>query len=1038
MNCAFCLCLTSPRDFVKPMSLVMDDHGSQPHPRSSGLRVSTKSKAPSPPGLKKLDSPGFSQWYPGNPHLTMDQKENLIDKDLSLVVVLPGGEEKMTTVHGSKPLMDLLVTLCATYHLNPSSHTLELVTTNKKNTKLKPNALIGTLDAEKIILKPKGEDKNKKTGPQMPEATVRMVINYKKTQKTILRVNPRVPLAEHLPAICEKCEFDIETTVLLRDVQSLAPLNLSNSLNDYAIREVYARDTKGRTASPVCPASPTHAGTVMPGKDKTQKEEENKGLFSKFRKSKKKSDQATTASAPASPVLVSKPRPLSMALPSSNSSPLSSPTIPTDAPKKRRAPQPPILVSQSCPTDLSERRRLNSEPNTQLDSDQMVGLSRGSSAESSLKRTKRKAPPPPTTPSAPVQETVPLDENLQGGAVTNTLEEIMEQEETTASLMSATASDTQGEDSSLNMSADVSLHSPSPDTDVLSTMSVECNGEDHSHDLSSDGNQLQSTVNDSATLTDVWTTDGTDQSEMADTNGGPCQAENVSQQPMCEESTPESVEGDCSTVPSSLPLPVMQDAEAQASVQSNTETLWEQTDRLESPVATSPSHPTGEDAQVQTDFTPLPVPPEQHMDIEVPSTVNAPAFESAGKIDMATLTEELDTPDLKHALSHTSETSSCQDSTPSAPATTKASSIYATNSEPKPKPSNELTRDYIPKVGMTTYTIVPQKSLEKLRYFEVALTLETPLAAPEEGLNVGSLQLVESTVPKEQTEVSKEKSELHSTTPREDLLTSTTTTTTTQDTVNGTIPESIQSSSPTSSPKADDRISSSADGASQAGSPAEVKEMKIPPATKPKPGSFRLAQHKKKPGYYVTSAAEKSLSATTGSSQREAQGSADRAQLPPPPLPPPMQCKEETTGATNVELSPKGDDKNVAIMRMTRQSSLPCREPSSGLSLEKLRSFAAPRPYSPATPSRFAQAVSSAVKRSQSLSHRPKSPHSPVSPLLSPTASHSSVIESKGLSKIKDGQNKEMDSDEGSTLQRVEDEPQSFSATVQMEGESSP
>lgn len=168
--------------------------------------------------------------------------------------------------------MDLLVTLCAKYHLNPSSHTLELVTANKKNTKLKPNALIGTLDAEKIILKPKGEDKNKKTGPQMPEVrlstwhlhkhycvpimlsdgfcflqpTVRMVINYKKTQKTILRVSPRVPLAEHLPAICEKCEFDIETTVLLRDVQSLAPLDLSCSLNDYAIREVYARDMKGK------------------------------------------------------------------------------------------------------------------------------------------------------------------------------------------------------------------------------------------------------------------------------------------------------------------------------------------------------------------------------------------------------------------------------------------------------------------------------------------------------------------------------------------------------------------------------------------------------------------------------------------------------------------------------------------------------------------------------------------------------------------------------------------------------------------------
>lgn len=44
----------------------------------------------------------------------------------------------------------------------------------------------------------------------------------------------------------------------------------------------------------------------------------------------------------------------------------------------------------------------------------MSGFSRGSSAESSLKRTKRKAPPPPTSPSAAVQETVPPDEKLQG------------------------------------------------------------------------------------------------------------------------------------------------------------------------------------------------------------------------------------------------------------------------------------------------------------------------------------------------------------------------------------------------------------------------------------------------------------------------------------------------------------------------------------------------------------------------------------------------------------------------------------------------
>lgn len=63
----------------------------------------------------------------------------------------------------------------------------------------------------------------------------------------------------------------------------------------------------------------------------------------------------------------------------------------------------------------------------------------------------------------------------------------MEQEETPPSVMSATAGDTQTEDSSLSMSADVSLHSQSPDTEIVSTASMEGSGEDQSRDLSSDG-----------------------------------------------------------------------------------------------------------------------------------------------------------------------------------------------------------------------------------------------------------------------------------------------------------------------------------------------------------------------------------------------------------------------------------------------------------------------------------------------------------------------------------------------------------------------
>ncbi|KAM4608565.1 cordon-bleu protein-like 1b isoform 2-T2 [Polymixia lowei] len=1008
--------------------------------------VSTKSKAPSPPALKSLESPGFSQRYPGYPHLTMDQKENLIEKDLSLVVVLPGGVENITTVHGSKPLMDLLVTLCAKYHLNPSSHTLELVTANRNHIKFKPNALIGTLEAERILLKPKGaEDKNKKTGPQMPEATVRMVINYRKTQKTILRVNPRIPLSELLPAICEKCEFDTATTVLLRDVQSPGPLDLSNTLNDYAIREIYARDTKDQSPSPVCPASPSHSGTVTPGKDKDQKEKENKGLFSMFRKSKKKSEQAMTASAPASPVLVSKPRPLSMALPSANSSPFLSPATPTDVPKKRRAPQPPILVSQSCPLDLSARQRLHSEPDAQPDSDQMSGLSRGSSAESSLKRTKRKAPPPPTSPSVVVPDNASPDESSQGVAATNTLEEIMEQEETTASVISGTVSDAQGDDSSLNLSADVSMDTPSPDAEMLIPSSIEGTGEDQSGDLSSDGKSMQSTVSDSAVDSVAIPVDEMDSSELADTESGPCQVEEVSGQPTREESTTESVKGELVAASSAPPLlpparPDAQDAETEAlaSVQPSAETPREETGGAESPAAGSaPRPPAGEDAQVQTDFAPLPGPSRRQGD-HVPYLAEPPGAGPAGqKRDMATFTDEPNQPDLNPASSRAPDAPPCPASTPSAPTATKAASTYATDSEPKPKPSNELTRDYIPKVGMTTYTIVPQKSLEKLRYFEVALTLEAPPpVAPEEEVHAVPLQSEDCAAQKERPDVSMQQAELRSATPRDDSPTSDSTTAT-HSTVNENLTE--PPSTPAGLPAADDKISSPTNWGFQAGSPAEVKEMKIPPATKPKPGSFRLAQQKRAPGYYVTSAAVKSLNASPGAGQREAPGSLERAKLPPPPPLPPAQCQEEAIGGTHVEPSTKeDDDQNVPVTRATRQSSPSSKEPTLTLSLEKLRSFAAPRPYSPATPSRFAQAVSSAVKRTRSLSHGPTSPRSPVSPPFSPIAGRFSIKESKGFSKFTESDNREVDGDKDSALQGVLDEPSSPCGIVEMGGDGSP
>lgn len=75
------------------------------------------------------------------------------------------------------------------------------------------------------------------------QASVRLLINYNKSHKAVVRVSPRVPLEMLLPVVCEKCEFKVETTILLKDSQSKEPLDLTKTLNEHGLREVFAKDT---------------------------------------------------------------------------------------------------------------------------------------------------------------------------------------------------------------------------------------------------------------------------------------------------------------------------------------------------------------------------------------------------------------------------------------------------------------------------------------------------------------------------------------------------------------------------------------------------------------------------------------------------------------------------------------------------------------------------------------------------------------------------------------------------------------------------
>lgn len=68
-------------------------------------------------------------------------------------------------------------------------------------------------------------------------------MNYGRSHKAVVRVSPRAPLETLLPAVCDKCEFPVRTTVLLRDGRSHEPLDVTKTLDELGLREVFAKDT---------------------------------------------------------------------------------------------------------------------------------------------------------------------------------------------------------------------------------------------------------------------------------------------------------------------------------------------------------------------------------------------------------------------------------------------------------------------------------------------------------------------------------------------------------------------------------------------------------------------------------------------------------------------------------------------------------------------------------------------------------------------------------------------------------------------------
>uniref|UniRef100_A0A8C3YCR7 Cordon-bleu WH2 repeat protein like 1 n=1 Tax=Catagonus wagneri TaxID=51154 RepID=A0A8C3YCR7_9CETA len=982
-----------------------------------------KAKAPLPPAdTKYLEASSVDDSVEASA-LIMEQKENMIDKDIELLVVLPGDIIKSTTVHGSKPMMDLLIFLCAKYHLNPSSHTIDLLSAEKNPVKFKPNTPIGMLEVEKVILKPKILDKKKPT-PLIPEKTVRVVINFKKTQKTIVRVSPHAPLQELVPIICSKCEFDPLHTLLLKDFQSQEPLDLMKSLNDLGLRELYAMDVSRESCQ------------ISQNVD-IMKDKENKGFFSFFQRSKKKREQ--TASAPATP-LVSKHRPTFPKYNSVSKQYISN-TLPSDAPKKRRAPLPPMPGSQSVPQDLAhiqERPASCVVKSTSLDETYenscgagivrtgSLQLSSRSAGNSSLKRTKRKAPSPPSkialqqsdenshmtalqsVPTVPTESVLEANssEGLSSPAGISSdysLEEIDEKEEQSeAPRDEAENNSLKSQDIPVGSSDIINTLKNDPDSAFGSSTgkSSQNSKEEKQESRNTDGqgphimvyntSNKENIVDGVRNLTLLGPNQENGQSEIiviptnrednmengmrkteinvggvaknnhvdmkvdrlpnyqayrTDTAGSYKEnhlaASSAPDQKLSQPSTEKSKMQDAAiqTIPSCDSFDGnhqdhLSDVKADESVQTSGNNKSTQHSSL------SPQDPVDTSREFRSQG-----PPTVHSEEQLTRKDPICAHGNDGPL------APVDGTDKNSAASYI-----------------KNPPLYRQDYNPKPKPSNEITREYIPKIGMTTYKIVPPRSLEISKDWELeTIGYENDQEIKILGKKDTEENVKETAIQTEDLVISESPKE-----PQEDLKPKPTLRTEhkVQSEESFTCSTIVNPLKPTPRMTRDTGTAPFAPSLEDINNVLESKLKSRVSNPQTKPSSFFLQMQKRVSGHYVTSAAAKSVQAAPNPAPKELIKKEVERDTVPPPEPTLSPLSKTTHSPPQPRIKNTDDDSSKKPTETSpppvapKPVSLPTSQ-SAALNLKTLKSFGAPRPYSSSAPSPFALAV---VKRSQSFS----------------------------------------------------------------------
>ncbi|XP_039582499.1 cordon-bleu protein-like 1 isoform X3 [Passer montanus] len=984
-----------------------------------------KSKAPPPPSeTKSVAVSPFDNTEPTN--LIMEQKENVIDKDIQLSVVLPGDVIKYTTVNGRKPMMDLLIFLCAQYHLNPSSYTIELVSAENSQIKFKPNTPVGMLEVEKVIVKAKQMDK-KKPAPVIPEQTVRVVINYKKTQKTVVRVSPHSPLQELLSVICSKCEFDPSHTLLLKSYQSQEPLDMTKSLNDLGLRELYAMDVS--------------QGSYQSENMDVLKEKENKGFFSFFQRNKKKREQA--ASAPATP-LMSKPRPTFITRSNTVSKQYDSSTLPAEMPKKRRAPLPPMPSSQSAPQELARaqgRPAANIVKSNSFNRNEQapVGLARkGSlplsdtaSVNSSLRRMKRKAPSPPSrapedqseSSNEPVTESTESASTKVEGRATEmqpetdvksseyNLEEIDEREEIGVQQGedsgSTNTSPGTGEVTAAFSSAEVSLEndkndpaSSAPAPGSVPTDNLQSFKEEKQENMSTDGKGLQTKISseDAGFQTDrkLKISDQNKTDDHSDTNLLPATEEGKELQTaeiktvdfqennkleVDRLSNCQACKNDISVSHRNYPqlISEKQGGKTNATDLDTVKTQDVGIQTLDSNLGRTAQKeitvPQGVESSTFRELVP------QHNRDKNNSLAQVMHGRHQDSQDTS-IEQNLETQEITHkkVIPIKDQSHICINGSDFASPETAAETLddspvkgqpfYRQDAKPKPKPANEITRDYIPKIGMTTYKIVPPKFLEMMKSWESEVLSDhkdqelSTLGDPKEFIVQTEIPHLSKSVGPLQVGSQNESAAANGLLQRVNSISEHTVTSGAEITTesNQMGKESFRQPVP---------LMLNLDNTNSSSETQDKSNALSPLSPTMKPSSFYLQMQRRASGHYVTSAAARSTVCAPNSIQNEVKNTEMGKKISSPdltslalqktsiPSPPADQEKADDGKIIESSTSPVKSNKPLNVPS--------CPPPSAPLNLKTLRTFAVPKPYSSSRPSPFALAVSSAVKRSQSF-----------------------------------------------------------------------